>query len=127
MTSELDGEKLFDAFMASADLKVQHRESGQHFSGARSELRRAFLQILTPLQDLLEDAHEARGVLESYGYGDATMPMQFMVRELVSRLIDAAGVTVHPTMEDSTETLDGISRSWPQTLLLPIQSTEQQS
>jgi len=103
MPVTLDIDEMFAQFIAEADLRAVHQQSGRHFKGSETELRRAFGKICAPLQDLLEDAAEARDVLKSHGYGTDDMPLTLMVQDLLARLIEAGGVDENPAEPEILE------------------------
>lgn len=88
MSATLQIDAIFEQFLAESDLRTTHRESGEHFSGPKSSLRRGFCKVLTPLTDLLEDSAAARQALIDFGYGTPEMPLELMVRDLLARLVE---------------------------------------
>lgn len=88
MSATLQTDAIFEQFLAESDLRTTHRESGEHFSGPKSSLKRGFCKVISPLTDLLEDAAAARQALIDFGYGDQEMPLELMVRDLLTRLVE---------------------------------------
>lgn len=88
MSATLQTDAIFEQFLAESDLRTTHRESGEHFSGPKSSLKRGFCKVIKPLTDLLEDAAAARQALIDFGYGDQEMPLELMVRDLLARLVE---------------------------------------